>query len=566
MAQNVIIIGGVALGSKAACRFKRLEPESRVTIIDQDSVVSYGGCGIPFYVSGDVSDVNDLRKTSFHMLRDETFFTNCKDVGLMTETRVERIDREKKCVHIRHKDGGTDTLAYDQLVLGTGANPRRLPIPGVDLPMVHTASNLHDAEAIKKLVTKGQVEKAVIIGAGFIGLEMAEALCDMWEVDTTVVEFCDQIMPGFVSPIFAQLAQKEMEEHDIEFFLSEQVQAIEGTDTVQAVVTNKRRIEADLVVMAVGITPNVELAREAGLEIGVTGAIVVDDRMRTSDPLIYAGGDCAQITNLITGKPGFYPLGSMANRQGRVIGSNLAGGNAVFKGAVGSFVVKTFDSALAGSGLSLPTALKNGFDAVSVQVAQLDRAHFYPGKAMMHLELVVEKGTRRVLGIQGFGEQGDAVVGRIDAVASILEYKPTVDAISNLEVAYSPPFSSAMDVLNALGNTAENMLDGRYKPIDATGFAEAWNNRTERFLILDCRARQDGEAYANKHPECWINIPQDELRQRLGEVPRDKDIILLCNTGVRSYEAQLNFRELGLGEARTVQGGIVTMKKYGIDL
>jgi rhodanese-related sulfurtransferase len=395
---------------------------------------------------------------------------------------------------------------------------------------------------------------------------MAEALADMWEVDTTVVEFCDQIMPGFVGPMFAQMAQRQMEAHDIKFCLSEKVQAIEGTDKVEAVVTDKRRIETDLVIMAVGIAPNVELAREAGLKIGATGAIAVDEHMRSSDPLIYSGGDCAEITNLVTGKPGFFPLGSMANRQGRVVGTNLAGGSAVFKGAVGSFVVKTFEAALAGAGLSLPVALKAGFDAVSVQVAQLDRAHFYPDKAMMHLELVIEKGTRRVLGIQGFGEEGDAVVGRINAVAAILEDRPTVDRISNLELAYSPPYSSAMDVLNALGNTAENMLDGRYRPIDATGFAEAWNNNDGHRLILDCRARQDGEAYADKYPECWINIPQDELRQRFDEIPKDKEIILLCNTGVRSYEAQLNLREMGMDEPRSVQGGIVTLNKCGLDL
>ena len=566
MAQNIIIIGGVALGSKAACRFKRLEPESKVTIIDLDRYISYGGCGIPFYVSGDVSDINDLRKTSFHMLRDEAFFKNCKDIEVLTQTRVEKVDRDKKCVHIRRKDGSTDTMPYDQLVLGTGSTPRRLPIPGADLPMVHTASNLNDAQAIKELVTRGQVERAVIIGAGFIGLEMAEALADMWEVDTTIIEFCDQIMPGFVSPMFARMAQRQMEDHDVKIFVNEQVQAIEGTDTVEAVITNKRRIEADLVIMAAGITPNVELAREAGLEISKNGAIVVDEHMRTSDPLIFSGGDCAQVTNLVTGGPGFYPLGSMANRQGRVIGTNLAGGNAAFKGAVGSFVVKIFESALAGAGLSLPTALKNGIDAVSVQVAQLDRAHFYPDKSMVHLELVVEKNTRRVLGIQGFGEKGDALVGRINAVAAILEEHPTVDRISNLELAYSPPFSSAMDVLNALGNTAENMLDGHYKPIDADGFAKAWESRDGSQLILDCRARQDGEAFAEKYPECWINIPQDELRERFGEVPKDKDIILLCNTGVRSYEAQLNLRELGMDAPRSVQGGIVTLNKCGLDL
>lgn len=566
MAQNIVIVGGVALGSKAACRFKRLEPRSHVTIIDQDRFVSYGGCGIPFYVSGDVSDVNDLRKTSFHMLRDEAFFRDCKDIEVLTQTRAERIDRENKQLHICRLDGTADTLAYDQLVLGTGSRPRRLIIPGADLPMVHTSANLNDAQAIKELVTKGQVERAVIVGGGFIGLEMAEALADMWEVDTTVVEYFSQIMPGFVSPQFARMAQRQMEKHGVRFFLDEEVQAIEGTDTVEAVVTNKRRLEADLVIIAIGAAPNVELARAAGLRIGPTGAIVVDEHMRTSDPAIYAGGDCTEIRNLVTGQPGYYPLGSMANRQGRVIGTNLAGGSAVFKGAVGSFVIKTFEAALAGTGLSLESARRAGFDAVSVQVAQLDRAHFYPDKAMLHLELVVERKSRRILGIQGFGEEGDAVVGRINMVAAILEDRPTIDRLSNLELAYSPPFSSAMDVLNALANAAENMLDGRFKPIDADGFADKWASGNGNLLVLDCRARQDGDAYAKKYPQRWVNIPQDELRRRIGELPEGKELILVCNTGVRSYEAQLNLKDMGLTDPVSVQGGMVTLNKCGLDL
>jgi len=566
MAQKILIVGGVALGSKAACRFKRLEPDSQVTIIDQDRFVSYGGCGIPFYVSGDVSDVNDLRKTSFHMLRDEAFFKNCKDIEVLTQTRVERIDRENRQVHIIQEDGSADALPYDQLVLGTGSRPRRLPIPGADLPMVHTASNLNDAQAIKELVTHGKVERAVVIGGGFIGLEMAEALADMWEVETSIVEYTSQIMPGFVSSMFARMAQREMEKNGVRFYLGEQVQALEGTDSVKTVVTNKRRLEADLVVMAVGVTPNVELARDAGLTIGPTGAIAVDEHLRTSDPAIYAGGDCAEIRNRITDQPGYFPLGSMANRQGRVIGTNLAGGNALFKGAVGAFAVKTFDAALSGAGLSIESARKAGYDAVSVQAAQLDRAHFYPKKSMLHLELVVDRKSRRILGVQGFGKDGDAVVGRINAVAAILEDHPTIDRLSNMELAYSPPFSSAMDALNALANAAENMLDGSFQPIDAEGFAQKWSRGNGDLMILDCRARQDGEAYAEKYPERWINIPQDELRQRFGEVPRDKDLILLCNTGVRSYEAQLNLRELGVENPVSVQGGIVTLKECGLDL
>ena len=567
MSKNIIIVGAVALGSKAACRAKRLDPKANVTLIDQSDLISYGGCGIPFYVSGDVSDVKELRTTSYHMVRDEAFFETVKDVKVLTGTRVLSIDRASKSVRIRKRDGAEDTLPYDKLVLGTGASPRKLDVPGGSLDNIFTASNLDDAQAIKSRITGGQIEKAVIVGAGFIGLEMAEALADMWEIDTTVVEFCDQIMPGFVSKDLARMAQKHMEDQGVSFHLNEVVEAFEGETTVTAVKTNKRVIPADLVIVGIGVTPGDELAREAGLETSPRGGIVVNDMLQTSDPDIYSGGDCALVKNLITGKPGFYPLGSMANRQGRVIGTNVTGGNAGFKGAVGSFVIKLFETSLAGAGLSIQNARKEGYDAASVQITQFDRAHFYPEKELMHLELVFEKGTRRVLGIQGFGGKNDAMVGRINAVASILSYKPTVEDISNIELAYSPPFASAMDILNALGNVADNFLDGKFRPIDSDTFAEYWENRdTCDVFFLDCREELDARPFVAKYPEHWTNIPQDELRQRIEEVARDKKIVLVCNTGVRSYEAQLNLYEFGLEDNVTVQNGMAGIQKSGVDI
>ncbi|MDL2269286.1 FAD-dependent oxidoreductase [Desulfosarcina sp. OttesenSCG-928-A07] len=564
MTQHVLFIGGVALGSKAACRFKRLMPDARATLIDQDPFISYGGCGIPFYVSGDVSDIDELRRTSFHMLRDETFFRTCKDVEVRAGTRVERIDRQHQKVTVRGPSGKTEEIGYDQLVLGTGSKPKNLRIPGADLDGAFHVANLHDAEAVKTRVTAGKVGKAVIIGGGFIGLEMAEALADMWEVDTTIVEYMNQIMPGFVSPVFARMAMNQMIDHGIHFFVDEQVTAIEGNGRVETVVTNKRRLPADMVIMAVGVTPNVDLARDAGLEIGPTGGIVVDEHLRTSDPLIFSGGDCVEIRNRVTGKPTFIPLGSMANRQGRVIGTNLAGGKAVFKGAVGSFAVKIFEAALAGAGLSIGGALNAGFDAISVQMSQLDRAHFYPDKAMMFLELVVDKKTRRVLGIQGFGKSGDAVVGRINTVAALLEETCTVDRISNLEMAYSPPFSAALDILNCLANVAENVLDDHLEPMEAPSFVEKWENDADRrYLVLDCRAHADGEPFVAKYPDRWMNIPQDELKLRVDELPKDRELILVCNTGTRSYEAQVNLRQMGIKTAGSVEGGMALLGKYG---
>lgn len=565
MSMNAVVIGAVAVGSKAACRFKRLKPDARVTLIDADEYISYGGCGIPYYISGDVSDESQLRSTSFHMVRDERFFKEDKGVDAMPGTQAVKIDRQNKTVRVRKKDGAEEDLPYDKLVLGTGTRPKQLNIPGLGLKNIYRVGNLHDAIRIKEMIVSGQAEKAVVIGGGFIGLEMAEALSDMWEIETSVVEFCDQIMPGFVSRNFAGMAQHRMEENGISFYLSESVEAIEGEETVEAVKTDQRTLEADLVIMAVGIEPNTDLARDAGLEVSSAGFLKVNDRMQTTDPDIYAGGDCVEIQNLVTGKPGFFPLGSMANREGRVIGTNMAGGDARFPGGVGSFVIKVFDGALAGAGLSIDTAAKEGFDAASVQVAQFDRAHFYPEKEIIYLELVFDKSSRRVLGIQGFGNVDSGMFARINAVATILQYSPGVSDISNLELAYSPPFASAMDVVNALGNAAENFIEGRFKPLEPYEFNECWLDGDKNgCFFLDCRAKADAQPFEEKYPEIWKSIPHDELHRRMAEVPRDKKLILVCNTGVRSYEAQLDLAAEGIADTVSVAPGIAGLKECGM--
>lgn len=568
MAKKVLVIGAVALGSKAACRLKRLEPDAEVLLIDQDEHISYGGCGIPYYVSGDVADAAELQSTSFHMLRDERFFKDCKDIDVMTRTRVTAIHRGEKRIEILKRDGSRELLSYDKLVIGTGSRVRDLKIPGQELQGVFSVGSLRDAIQIKAAVSSGQVGSAVVVGAGFIGLEMAEALADMWGIETRVIEIADQIMPGFVGPEMAKMAQTHMEEKDVTFHLGQKVLRFEGeAGQVSRVVTETESFEADLVIMACGIVPNGELAAAAGLAVGFNGGILVDAHMRTTDPDIYAGGDCVLIPNAITGKPGYYPLGSLSNRQGRVIGDNLAGKNSVSPPAVGSFVVKLFDVCLCGAGLTLKSALEAGFDAISVRMCQLDRAHFYPGKELMYLELVVDRGTRRVLGIQGTGSKGDATVGRINAVAALLSHKPKVEDISNLEFAYSPPFSSAMDIVNALGNVADNILDGRMHPIGCEDFVANWEKIEKgEVCLIDCRARADAKIYEEKYPGIWKGIPQDELLRRMDEVPGDKPVVLICNTGVRSYEAQLNLRAMGHTNNTTVFGGVAMLKRWGMDI
>ena len=566
MPDRIVVVGGVALGSKAACRAKRLNPKAEVYLIDKDEYISYGGCGIPFYISGDVSDISELRSTSFHMLRDERFFLKDKGVKVICGTEVTAIDRDAKQVKTKSKDGSTDVFAYDKLVLATGTTPRKLNLPGENLENVYTVANLHDAAAIKEKVIKGSIEKAVVVGGGFIGLEMAEALADMWEIETSIVEVFDQIMPGFVSTSYATMAAKCMEENGVKIYTSEKVSEIIGKGSVTGVKTDKRTLDADMVIMSVGVVPNTGLAKEAGLEVTPQGWIVVNDHMQTSDPDIYAGGDCSAVKNLVTGELGYYPLGSMANRQGRVIGTNVAGGDASFDGAVGSWVVKIFDNALAGAGLTVDKAKAAGFDAAGIQVAQFDRAHFYIDKEVIFLELVVDRKTRTVLGIQGFGGKDSGMVGRVNAVAPLLKYKPQVEEISNLELAYSPPFASAMDIINALGNAASNYLDGRYSYITQEDFNKYWENRSSgEVFFLDCRANADAQPFQDKHPEVWKSIPHDQLVDRMDEVPRDKKLVLICNTGVRSYETQLNLNEQGITDNVNAGAGMAGLKTWGVD-
>jgi NADPH-dependent 2,4-dienoyl-CoA reductase/sulfur reductase-like enzyme/rhodanese-related sulfurtransferase len=567
MSLKVVVIGGVALGPKAACRLKRVAPDAEVTMVDASKLISYGGCGIPYYVSGDVSDHRQLQETSFHMVRDEQFFQSCKDFKVMTETRALSIDRRAKTVLVQSTDGVQSSLPYDKLVLGTGSTPRRLSILGRDLGNVFTVTTLDEAIRIKDLVAEGSVGSAVIVGGGFIGLEMAESFADMWGIETTVVEVADQIMPGFLSPSMASIARRHLEEHEVTVHTSEMVQAIEGEDGKAArVVTNKRTIDADLVILAVGVVPNDTLAREAGLLCSDRGGIIVSKTMQTSDPDIYAGGDCVVIENLVTGKLGYYPLGSMANRQGRVIGTNVAGGRETFDGALGTFIIKLFDYGFGGTGLSLPVALREGFDAFSTQVIMSDHSHFFPKHDMVSLEIVVERPSGRVLGLQGACHNGDSLKDRIDAMAAILKYRPTLRDVANMELAYAPPYGSAMDVLNAAANAAENILTGLCSPIPPDQFARLWENRAkENLLCIDTREWGNAEPYVTRHPDHWKNIPQGQIRQRLGEIPKDRKIVLLCNAGNRSYESQIALRQAGFTDPVNLQGGMGFIKQTGFD-
>lgn len=559
MSPKILILGSVALGPKVACRVKRMLPEAEVTMIDKDELISYGGCGIPYFVGGDVADIEGLQSTSAHVVRDERFFQNAKGVRVMTACEALAIDRSEKKVHVRHlKSDQEQTLAYDKLVLATGATPICPPIPGAQLPGVSVVSNLHHAQRIKSMVSKGQVGRAVVIGGGAIGIEMTEALADLWGIETTLVEMLDQVLPVPIGPDMARVIQNHMQAKGVSVRLNEKVKSIEGNAErgVTAVVTDSGELPCDLVVIAAGVRPNTTLAQQAGLAVGEMGGLLVDDNLRTTDPNIYAGGDCIEVPHLISGERCHFSLGSLANRQGRVIGTNLAGGHAQFKGSVGNFCLKVFDIGVFRAGLTVAKAKAAGFDPVYTVVAQADRAHFYPTQDMMVMKLIACGRNRQIVGVEAIGPDGDAVKARVDAIAVLLAHKPSLEDIANLEVSYSPPYASAMDIINNAANSLENIIDGRHQPVDADQFQQLFTTDAAT-RVLDVRSAAQAEEYTQKYGARWQNIPQEELSLRLDELSNHEGpTYLICGSGPRAYEAQLLMRRHGFDETYNVQGGM----------
>ncbi|MBQ9104553.1 MAG: FAD-dependent oxidoreductase [Mailhella sp.] len=567
MSLNILVIGGVALGPKAAARAKRLMPDANITMIDQGTYISYGGCGIPYYVGGDVADMNGLRTTNAGVVRDEAFFKELKGVNAICHTRALSIDRKAKTVLVENTQTGEQSqIPYDKLVIATGSSPRIPPIPGADLKNVTSVTCLEAAKAIQEQCAARKIGHAVIIGAGFIGLEMAVALADMWGIEVTVIEMMDQVLPAQLSTNLGQMAKYDLENLGITVLTGESVKELKGDENgaVCQIVTDKRVIDADQVIFSIGVTPNDKIARDAGILCHPRGGIMVNSHMQTSDPDIYAGGDVVVTRNLITGDFSYLPLGSMANRQGRVIGTNVAGGQSTFEGVVGAWCVKLNEMYATGAGLTVKQAKAAGFDAIEVSVDAADKAHFYPGHTNTCLNVVVDKQSSRVLGIQGISSDGSAVKARTDAVAAMLQIaKPTLNDLSNLEVCYAPPFASAMDVVNAVGNVADNVVKGYHHIITPDEFVDLWDKRAENnYLFVDFRPIKAGKPIEERHPGEYLAMPLEEFNDRKGEIPADRPVALVCNTGTRAYEAQLKLRELGI-ETVNAAGGFNALRKRG---
>ncbi len=566
-ARQVLIIGGGVLGPKVACRLKRLQPNWEVTVVEQQDTLAPSVCGIPYFLAGDVAELQSLMTSSFHMVRSPDFFENAKDVRIRTLTQALAVDRQAQRVRVRGlAEGKEEDLPYDTLVLAAGRRPRSLAVPGADLPGVTAVATLKEAQAVKERVSQGGVARALVIGGTPCGCELAAAMSDLWGVETTLLEEAPQVLPDRLDGPLAAMVVHHLEEHGVEVAVGETVQEIQPGPGSEAltVVTSRRPRPADLVIMALGSRPCNELALQAGLAVAPDGGILVDQRLRTSDPNIYAGGSCVSPLRVITGKPFYFPEPSLAHRQGRVIGTNIAGGFATFPGIVGSYAFKVFDLAVAGAGLNLAGARREGLAAEAVLVVQHDHAHYYPEPELIYLQLVVDRNSRRLLGVQGVCRNGDALAGRINSIAALLLHGGGLEDLSNLEVAYAPPYGAALDIVNTAANAAENLVEGFNRSITINEFQEFFLRGDQDFVCLDVRGAAAAAPFISRFGGRWLNIPQETLKQRFAEVPRDKRLILVCNAGMRSYEALRQLQARGYENAVGLQGGIAALRKAGI--
>ncbi len=552
MMKKVVIIGGVAAGLKAAAKLRRCDAEAQITVVERGEIISYGACGLPYYVSGDVDNINHLMMTPAGALRNTEFFKNVKNIDVRSKTLATAINRDAKTVTVKKLETGEiEDLAYDKLVIATGASPLKPPIPGIDLPNIRQLWHPNDAKAIREGLERGKFEKAVIIGAGLVGLEMAEAL-KMWEIDVTIIEMKDQLFPAFLDSEIAGTVAKYAREQGITVLTGEKVVRFEGEDQVSAVVTDKQTIEADLVILSVGVKPNVELAVDAGLAIGSTGAIAVDDHLQTSDPDIYAGGDCVENVNLISGQKVFAPMGSTANKHGRVIGENLCGGNARFRGVLNTVVVKVLDLNVGKTGLTERDAKELGYEYVTAMVGGHDRPHYMPGAHIITIKLIAEAKTGKLLGAQAFGE--GEIAKRIDIVATAITMGGTVSDLFDIDLAYAPPYSGPIDNVAVAANAVMNKVAGKLKGVSPVIAKE---NMAGKSIFLDVRSPEECKQIRLSGVGDVQYIPLGQLRSRIGELSKDDEIVAFCKISLRGYEAALILEGEGFSNVKVMEGGIV---------
>ncbi len=546
---KVIVIGGVAAGPKAASRINRLCADAEITIIEKGEFLSYAGCGLPYYISGVVKDSKELMTTPTGTVRDSAFFKKVKNTTVLNHTEATAIDRKNKTVTVKNRSGETRDLPYDKLVLATGADAFIPPIPGIELDNIYNLKDIHDAEAIKATLGEHKALNAVIVGGGLIGVETAEAFQQMG-CRITIVEFLPQILT-MLDPEMAALVGKHFESKGVKIMTSTKVTEFKGDGSVQTVVTDQGELPADIVITAVGVRPATKLAVESGLKIGPTRAIAVNDQMQTSDPDIYAAGDCAEKKHLLADQPAYLPLGSTANKEGRVAANAICGIDDSFPGILGSAVCKVFEFTAACTGLGEKKAREAGFDVVTCLSPAPDKPHFMPGAKPLFLKLIADRTTRKLLGAQATGP-GEAA-RRIDIVVMALTGGMTVDQLAQADLVYAPPYSPAVDNIITAANILRNKIDGYMDGITPAEVL-ALRQQGADFTLLDVRSSAELQ---QMRLEGTIDIPLGALRKRVEELDKTKPVIAFCKISLRGYEAALILKKAGFTDVKVMDGGIL---------
>ena len=521
---KVVIVGGVAGGATAAARIRRLDEQAEIVVFERSAYISYANCGLPYYIGGVIEDAGELT-----LQTPESFFARFR-VQIKVLHEVTAIHPDRKTVSVTNlQTGERFEESYDKLLLSPGAKPTQPRFPGADSDRLFTLRTVEDTLRIRAYIDEHHPRSAVLAGGGFIGLELAENLRELG-MDVTIVQKPMHLMTPFDADM-AALIHGEMRRHGVKLALGHTVEGFAQRDGgMDVLLQDAAPLHADMVILAIGVTPDTALAKEAGLELGVRGSIVVNDRMETSVPDIYAVGDAVQVRHFVTGQDALIALAGPANKQGRIAADNICGGDSRYTGSQGSSVLKVFDMTAALTGLNETQAAAAGFDADSVILSPMSHAGYYPGGRVMTMKVVFEKATYRLLGAQIVGYEG--VDKRIDVLATAIRAGMKATELKDLELAYAPPYSSAKDPVNMAGFMVDNIARGllrQWHLADADSLP-----RDGSVTLLDTRT--PGE-YSAGHIEGFINIPVDDLRERLHELDRTKPVYVICQSGLRSYIA-----------------------------
>lgn len=530
---KVLVIGGGACGASAAARLRRLDDSAEILILEKTQEISIANCGLPYYCSNVINSEEAMHVSSIQK------FKNLLNVDIKMGADVTEINREEKYVVVN----GNEKMFYDKLVLTPGASPVRPSIEGIDNPKIFTVRMLADAEKIKAHLKAVNAKNAVVVGGGFIGVEMAENFAELDGVNTTLIELAPHILPP-VDKETAAFAQNEMRKHGVNLILSDGVKSF-GEREIELNSGNK--IPYDLAVLAIGVKPETTLAVNCGLEIGKSGGVKVNEYMQTSDPDIYAGGDSVEVKDFVTGTDVLIPLAGPANRQGRIIADNIAGYESTYKKTVGSAVVKVFDLTIANVGNSEESLIKKGVPYWKTYTFGFSHASYYPGATRTMYKLLFNDDGK-ILGAQAAGYEG--VEKRIDVLATSMRNNLTVTDLIDSELCYAPPYSSAKDPVNILGMHADNILKGFVKP--------AFYEDIKDSMLVDVRSLAE---YETETIDGAVHIFTPELRERCTELPKDKKIVLFCNTGFQSYVASRILIQKGFNNVYSLTGGIVLYKE-----